>query len=297
MHGGCLAQVASCAETNLTSLSDFAICTEAENMCRDNVESPYYYYGGRGTYDIRHPSDDPTPPSYFADYLNQASIQNALGVDLNYTDANDEVYYAFQQTGDFIFPNFLEDLEMLLNNSVRVALYYGDADYICNWYEFSSARFALANCDNRFGGEAVSLEVNYAHKEEFAAAGYAPFIVDGTEYGEVRQYGNFSFLRVYEVSTLTPFLLFLLTVRQAGHEVPFYQPEASLEMFRRVLLGLDLADGDLRFSSNYSSPGLANATHTEPFVALPSSTSSSVGSSTASSANATVTTAAAIFEK
>lgn len=32
-------------------------------------------------------------------------------------------------------------------------------------------------------------------------------VVDGTEYGEVRQYGNFSFLRVYE----------------AGHEVPFYQ--------------------------------------------------------------------------
>jgi hypothetical protein len=53
---------------------------------------------------------------------------------------------------------------------------------------------------DRFGGEAVSLEVNYANKEEFAAAGYAPFMVDGTEYGEVRQYGNFSFLRVYEVS-------------------------------------------------------------------------------------------------
>jgi len=63
-----------------------------------------------------------------------ASTQNALGVNLNYTeDANDEVYYAFQQTGDFVFPNFLEDLEMLLDKQVRVALFYGDADYICNW--------------------------------------------------------------------------------------------------------------------------------------------------------------------
>lgn len=52
----------------------------------------------------------------------------------------------------------------------------------------------------RFGGEAVSLGVNYTHKEEFAAAGYTPFVVNDTEYGEVRQYGNFSFLRVYEVS-------------------------------------------------------------------------------------------------
>lgn len=49
MHGGCLEQVESCLATNLTQLNDLAICTEAENMCRDNVESPYYYYGGRGT--------------------------------------------------------------------------------------------------------------------------------------------------------------------------------------------------------------------------------------------------------
>ncbi|KUJ22719.1 putative carboxypeptidase S1 [Mollisia scopiformis] len=262
MVNGCLDQISFCSTTNRTQLSDLAICTEAENMCRDNVESPYYSYGGRGTYDIRHPSDDPTPPSYFVDYLNQAYVQDALGVDLNYSaDANDDVYYAFQQTGDFVFPNFIEDLEMLLNNSVRVALYYGDADYICNW----------------FGGEAVSLEVNYIHKEEFATAGYAPYVVDGTEYGEVRQFGNFSFLRVYE----------------AGHEVPFYQPEASLEMFRRVLLGLDLADGDLRFGANYSSSGLANATHTEPFVPLPSST---VVSSSASSATGNVTTAAVYLD-
>lgn len=158
-------------------------------MCRDNVESPYYGYGGRGVYDIRHPIDDPTPPSYFIDYLNLPSTAAALGVDLNYTmDANNDVYYAFQQTGDFIFPNFMEDIEMLLNNSVRVAMTYGDADYICNW----------------FGGEAVSLAVNYTHKEEFGATGYVPFVVDDVEYGEVRQYGNFSFLRMYEVSFHPP---------------------------------------------------------------------------------------------
>lgn len=33
--------------------------------------------------DIRHPYVDPTPPTYFVDYLNQAYVQNALGVDLN----------------------------------------------------------------------------------------------------------------------------------------------------------------------------------------------------------------------
>lgn len=258
---GCLDQINMCRATNRTSLSEQAICTEAENMCRDNVEGPYYYYSGRGVYDIRHPSDDPTPPSYYVDYLNMDSTRNALGVNLNYTQSNNEVYYAFQQTGDFVYPNFIEDLEMLLNNSVRVSMIYGDADYICNW----------------FGGQAVSLAVNYTHKEEFAAAGYAPFRVDGTEYGEVRQRGNFSFTRVYE----------------AGHEVPYYQPIASLELFRRILLGLDLADGNLRISANYTTVGTANSTHTESFVALPSTSSSQAsGSSTMRSSAASVTTVA-----
>ena len=39
----------------------------------------------------------------------------------------------------------------------------------------------------------MSLQVNYTHAEQFAAAGYEPFVVDGTEYGEVRQYGNCMF--------------------------------------------------------------------------------------------------------
>lgn len=133
MYNGCLAQVAFCRQTNKTTLSEYSICTEAADMCRDNVEGVYYSYGNRGVYDIRHPYDDPTPPSYFADFLNLASTQAALGVNLNYTSSNNEIYFAFQQTGDFVYDNFMEDLEMLLNNSVRVALMYGDADYICNW--------------------------------------------------------------------------------------------------------------------------------------------------------------------
>lgn len=96
---------------------------------------------------------------------------------------------------------------MILNNSVRVTLIYGDADYIANW----------------FGGQAVSLAANFrylrrrqsplsfitnfpfSHAKEFRAAGYVPMMVEGVEYGETREYGNFSFTRVYE----------------AGHEVRF----------------------------------------------------------------------------
>lgn len=249
--------------------SVYSVCSEAQDMCRDNVEGPYYAYGGRGVYDIRHPIQDPTPPEYFVDYLNLPAVQKALGVNFNYTESNGDIYFQFQNTGDFVYPNFLQDLNYLLNEGVRVSLYYGDADYICNW----------------FGGEAVSLKVNYTHAEQFRAAGYAPFVVNGTEYGEVRQYGNFSFLRIYE----------------AGHEVPFYQrkstrsfffvrhanPEtavASLALFDRTINHLDIATGEEAVTADLSTNGTAEATHTEPYVPLPSSTAAAASSGAAVSA-------------
>ena len=250
MKGGCREQIEFCRATNHTTFDELAICTEAADMCRDNVESPYYYYGGRGTYDIRHPSKDPTPPEYFMDYLNLPKVQAALGVNLNYTESNNDIYWHFQETGDFIYDDFLEDLEYLLAQDVRVSLFYGDADYICNW----------------FGGQAISLAVNFTHKEEFAAAGYELLTVNDTAYGEVRQYGNFSFTRIWE----------------AGHEVPFYVPVGSLALFNRTINHFDIATGTKPVTSDLETEGEATPTHTEPFVALPSSTSSAAASASAS---------------
>lgn len=127
---GCLTQIKSCYQANQSTLVGQSVCAEASDMCRDSVESMYYAFGGRGVYDIRHPFNDTTPPSYFNKFLNLESTQEALGVDTNYTQSNNNIYYAFQQTGDFVYPNFLEDLEHILNNGVRVSLVYGDADYI-----------------------------------------------------------------------------------------------------------------------------------------------------------------------
>ncbi|KAL9112987.1 MAG: hypothetical protein Q9227_002852 [Pyrenula ochraceoflavens] len=253
MPNGCLDQYAYCKASNRTSPGDLAICTEASNMCRDNVEGVYYQFSDRGTYNIRNPSDDPTPPDYFEDFLNLASTQEAIGVDLNYTATNNAgVYYGFQQTGDQVWPNFIEDLETLLDLPVRVSLIYGDADYICNW----------------LGGQAVSLAANYSGSAQFAAAGYTPMLVDGVEYGETREYGNFSFTRVYE----------------AGHEVPYYQPLASLQLFNRTINGYDTATGMMSIknvggtAANYSTSGDAMATHTESYVSTftPSATAGSL---------------------
>jgi carboxypeptidase C (cathepsin A) len=237
-EGGCHDQITACAEADRHTPEGQLICSEATDFCRSNVEEPYYAYGNRGVYDIRHPYDDPTPPPYFEDFLNLASTQEALGVNINYTSTNAQnVSRGFASTGDFGFSHYVHELEEILEYGVRVALLYGDADYICNW----------------FGGEAVSLAINYTDSEEFRAAGYAPFLVEGVEYGVVREYGNFSFTRIYD----------------AGHEVPYYQPVASLEHFRRMLHHLTLPNGEKVVTDDWSTNGTAKATHTQPFVPLP----------------------------
>ena len=120
--------------------------------------------------------------------------------------------------------------------------------------------------------------MDYTHSKEFQVAGYEAMVVDGTEYGEVRQYGNFSFARIYE----------------SGHEVPYYQRKffntlsiyialgmiiltfdlaavAALAYFNRTLYHYDIANGEEMISGNLTTSGPANATHTNSFVPLTSS--------------------------
>ena len=126
---------------------------------------------------------------------------------------------------------------------------YGDADYICNW----------------LGGQAVSLAANYPDAAQFQSAGYVPMTVSGTEYGETRQFGNFSFTRVYE----------------SGHEVPYYQPIAALALFNRTINHLDIASGTETITATYETNGTASATHTESFVPLPTSSGTGNGNAAA----------------
>lgn len=67
--------------------------------------------------------------------------------------------------------------------------------------------------------------------------------------GQVRQHGNFSFVRVY----------------QSGHLVPSYQPETAYVIFDRMIRGVSIATGeDIQISGNsvYSTTGGSNTTTT-----------------------------------
>lgn len=93
------------------------------------VVGPFSALGGRDNYDIRAKAGAEIPPSRaWMDYVNTPRVQNALGVDLNYT----ENYSFFVNTlfglqGDQVRDTTFHDLEWLLAKGVRVALVYGDA--------------------------------------------------------------------------------------------------------------------------------------------------------------------------
>ncbi|KAF1925941.1 alpha/beta-hydrolase [Didymella exigua CBS 183.55] len=211
--------------------------------CNDQIE--YYKQPNRSTEDGQLACSSAMTMSiayYFVDFLNLASTQEALGFNINYTSASSSpVFSCFSSTGDFVY-SFIEDLSDILGYGVRVALLYSGVHYICNWY-----------ICNWFGGEAVSLIINHTDKAAFNAAGYTPFLVDGVEYGQVREYGNFSFTRIYE----------------ASYEVPYYRSVAILKYFKRVLDHVIIADGSKVVIDDYSTNGTAKATHTEPYVPLP----------------------------
>lgn len=207
-------------------------CQTAQVSCNNNLLGPYQK-SGRNIYDITQKTPDPFPPSTYLEYLNLADVQAAIGAAVNYTESNSAAAYAFAQTGDYERGDQIGQLGYLLSIGVRVALIYGDRDFICNWV----------------GGEAVSFSIaaqspNYS---PFYSAGYADIVVNSTYVGgAVRQYGNLSFSRIYD----------------AGHLVPAYQAETAFTVFTRIIMGSDISLGGPVDLSSYSSNGTMNATLT-----------------------------------
>ena len=208
------------------------ICQSAQQNCNTNVIAPYQE-SGRDIYDIAQLTPDPFPPSDYLEYLNSADVQAAIGAVVNYTETSSVVANAFLQTGDYERGDQISQIAYLLSLGVRVALIYGDRDYICNW----------------FGGEAVSFSIaaqspSYSH---FYSAGYADIVVNSTYIGgAVRQYGNLSFSRIYD----------------SGHLIPAYQPETAFTVFTRVIMGTEISTGEPANLTSYVSNGTANATYT-----------------------------------
>ncbi|KAJ9501224.1 hypothetical protein H2202_003018 [Exophiala xenobiotica] len=194
---------------NITKVNQ--ACGGAYATCFETVWTDLTKFG-RDTFDLTAKVPSAFPRKYAAGFLNRKPVQTALGVPLNFTGLSDPVSTGFQNTGDFVLGHNLAILGKLLDQGIKVALVYGDADYQCNW----------------LGGEALSLAINSSIKSNFHNAGYTNITTKGGHFaGTVRQFGNLSFSRVFS----------------AGHQVPYYQPEAAFAIFNRTMSGVDIATG------------------------------------------------------
>jgi cathepsin A (carboxypeptidase C) len=118
-------------------------------------------------------------------YLNIPEVKKELGAQVDtYESCNMQINFRFQMAGDWMRP-YHQVLPPLLEDGLRILIYAGDADFICNW----------------MGNKAWTLELPWSGQKEFQAAEDKIWYSDlgEEEAGEVRavQNGNFTFLRAY----------------------------------------------------------------------------------------------------
>ncbi|KAG5950226.1 hypothetical protein E4U53_005354 [Claviceps sorghi] len=237
--GGCRDQLIQCQQ----ELQDGGFDTNAINMAQElpgnlcpnltdactSIGEDAFANSDHARFDISHPKHDAFPPPHMHGYLTHDKTLRAIGSPVNFTYISTAVSKSFSSTLDVVHGGFLDAVGHLLDSGVKVHLMYGDRDFACNW----------------IGGEKASLAIPYSRAKDFGKAGYVPMMTSAGEGGLTRQFGNFSFTRVF----------------QAGHEVPAYQPEAAYEVFMRAQFNLDIATGKMPVHDELSTVGPSSTWH------------------------------------
>lgn len=183
-------------------------CVPASIYC-NNAMFRAYQSTGLNVYDIRSKCEDTNNLCYselgwISSYLNKNDVMSALGAEVSsYESCNTDINRNFLLNGDWMKPfhTFIPDLL----EKIPVLIYAGDADFICNW----------------LGNHAWTEALEWHGKKQFNNEPLGPFMVGAQEMGQTKSFGNFTFARVYE----------------AGHMMPYNQPEASLDLLNRWLSG------------------------------------------------------------
>ncbi|OAD77877.1 hypothetical protein PHYBLDRAFT_108723 [Phycomyces blakesleeanus NRRL 1555(-)] len=178
-------------------------CISANNYCTRSVQY-IYQNSGKSVYDVRHSDSTDDVPEDYLNFLADSTVMANIGAKSDYVECSDSSYQHISSTGDSS-RDFAPDVANLLNSGVRVLIYAGDADYICNWY----------------GNYAWSSQLSFNGSSSYQALSLKPWTVNGKEVGQAQSGSKLSFVRIYG----------------AGHEVPYYQPVASLGMFTTWING------------------------------------------------------------
>eukprot|EP01059_Diplonema_ambulator_P017063 TRINITY_DN29062_c0_g1_i1.p1 TRINITY_DN29062_c0_g1~~TRINITY_DN29062_c0_g1_i1.p1 ORF type:complete len:447 (+),score=174.86 TRINITY_DN29062_c0_g1_i1:38-1378(+) len=188
----CIALIKQCNEGHDET------CVVAQTVCNQEMMGPYESTG-LNPYDIREKCQVP-PLCYNMTnidvYLNNPATQAAIGVkSQTWESCNMQVNRQF--AADWM-KNYQTMVPDLLKSNIRVLIYAGDADFVCNW----------------IGNKHWTLALEWDGKNAFNAASDLDWNVQGKKAGSYRTANNFTFLQV----------------NAAGHMVPYDQPEAAYSM-------------------------------------------------------------------
>ncbi|KAJ7088580.1 serine carboxypeptidase [Mycena epipterygia] len=141
-------------------------------------------------------------------YMNSAPVRNAIGADprREWSEMNAALQLDFMSRGDGAHPTHAL-LPALVNDGVRLLVYAGNTDMVCNY----------------IGKERWITQLKTDFHDEFSAAPHQPWYTSksGTLSGTTRSAGlhggNITFVLIHD----------------AGHMMPYDQPEAAFDMFNR----------------------------------------------------------------
>nr|CAG8589671.1 7342_t:CDS:2 [Entrophospora candida] len=205
-YANCASMIKKCYDSQ-----NVFVCLPASLYCNRQIVQPFFK-SGKNPYDIRRDCEnDKNNLCYpildvIESYLDREDVKTELGVDpgIEFKTCNMRVNFQFQMAGDWMKP-YHKLIPGLLDDDIRVLIYAGDADYMCNW----------------IGSDAWVKELEWSGKESYNLANETSWIVKSTldKAGTIKHHEGLAFLRIYE----------------AGHMVPYDQPINSLDFFNRWL--------------------------------------------------------------
>lgn len=180
-------------------------CLASYLVCNAIFSSIMAHAGDMNYFDIRKKCEGSLCYDFsnLYNFLDQKTVRNALGVgDLDFVPCSPTVYQA-------MLVDWMRNLEAgipaLLEDGIKLLVYAGEYDLICNW--LGNSRWVHA--------------MEWTGQNEFKSSPEVPFVVDSSEAGLLKSHGPLSFLKVHD----------------AGHMVPMDKPQAALEMLKRWMEG------------------------------------------------------------
>ncbi|KAF9363584.1 hypothetical protein BGX34_003791 [Mortierella sp. NVP85] len=199
----CAGLIQGCYESN----SVFR-CLPAASYCNAKMIMPYQQTG-QNVYDVRKKCEGgglcyPILEA-MQEYLNKEEVKEDLGVQVDkFQSCNMQINMRFMLNGDWMKPFHLM-VPDLLEDGIRVLIYAGDADYICNW----------------MGNKAWSIALPWSGQAKMQEKKDRKWHANGHHAGDFRSSGPLTFLRIFD----------------GGHMVPYDVPAETLEMFNTWIAG------------------------------------------------------------